>query len=396
MKGINIIGLLFTILVFSSCEKYFGDKTDVSFIEEPEYQNRTIAYVPIQPVLDKFVKPVDVIAGFDQLIYVADAGAQEIVSMDASGKELGRFSIPGLKTVVQDRRLDLLAIGTSDTIIQNVQYSLSAIYRINLKGLTYGLKGASITKKIVHPFYLPATGFSAGQAEATLNSIAVMHDNSYYVTRSGPRNTLSQTGGPDDAVLVFNAQDNFVTPVSVSTTVGLFSDYFKKPVGITTLVQPPQSFGITTRRDFIFSSVSESNALKVQYISFFETENGSSYEVKQLTEGDYSQADGFLYTPYKFNSPVDVTYTGDGTNYIFVVDSQKDSLYQFTNTGLEGIKPPAASVSKKNVKASFGGRGTQLTQFNNPMGVAYINKIVYVADAGNHRVLRFKLTTDFQ
>jgi hypothetical protein len=29
------------------------------------------------------------------------------------------------------------------------------------------------------------------------------------------------------------------------------------------------------------------------------------------------------------------------------------------------------------------------------MAVAYFNEILYVADAGNGRILRFKLTTDF-
>ena len=37
-----------------------------------------------------------------------------------------------------------------------------------------------------------------------------------------------------------------------------------------------------------------------------------------------------------------------------------------------------------------------LSQFNSPTAVAYKNKIVWVCDTGNGRVLRFKLTTDFQ
>ncbi|MFT4754705.1 MAG: hypothetical protein ACI85Q_002265, partial [Salibacteraceae bacterium] len=33
--------------------------------------------------------------------------------------------------------------------------------------------------------------------------------------------------------------------------------------------------------------------------------------------------------------------------------------------------------------------------FKNPRAVAYLNEILYVADSGNGRVLRFKLTSDF-
>ncbi len=77
------------------------------------------------------------------------------------------------------------------------------------------------------------------------------------------------------------------------------------------------------------------------------------------------------------------------------MDREKDSLFQFTNTGLEGVKAPAGSTSTKNIRVSFGGTGVDLTQFNQPSAVAYYDRIVYVADAGNGRVLRFKLTTDF-
>ncbi|HEX2900688.1 MAG TPA: hypothetical protein VHS96_13280, partial [Bacteroidia bacterium] len=125
------------------------------------------------------------------------------------------------------------------------------------------------------------------------------------------------------------------------------------------------------------------------------SDGGTDFLVEQLPTGDTAKAEGFLYTPGRFASPVDVAYSGDGTNYIFVVDREKDSLYQFTNTGLEGVQAPAGSSSSKNIRVSFGGRGVGLTQFDQPAAVAYYNQIVYVADAGNRRVLRFKLTTDF-
>ena len=59
------------------------------------------------------------------------------------------------------------------------------------------------------------------------------------------------------------------------------------------------------------------------------------------------------------------------------------------------MAPPAGSTSKKNVLVSFGGTGTSLSQFNNPSGVAYYQQVLYVADTDNKRILRFKLTTDF-
>jgi hypothetical protein len=87
---------------------------------------------------------------------------------------------------------------------------------------------------------------------------------------------------------------------------------------------------------------------------------------------------------------------GDASRYLFVVDSEKDSLYQFTANGLEGIPPPPASGEKKYVQVSFGGEGDGPMQFNEPRAAAFWKKILYVVDAGNGRISRFKCTLDFE
>ena len=393
MRSIIIISLII-LAGLSSCKKFFGEKTDLTFIDPPEYTDRPIAYVPIQPVIDGFTWPSDVHIGFDQLLYVVDQGTEEIVCFDLAGNELSRRSVPGVHRLVQDRALDLLALGTFDTTISSVQYTLPVVYRLNMTTSGgYGLSAADLTKVVTHPFYFKPS-FSSDDADLEFTDIAILADNSYYVTRTGPSNSTTQFGGPDDAVLYFNNSDNYVTPVIVQTSVGSFSDYFKNPLSITTLVQPPQSFVIPDNKDFIFTSGSPSTSIKVQYISYFESEFGASYEVKEMTE-DPTIADGFLTTPDRFTSPFDVTYTGDGTNYIFVVDSEADSVYQFTNNGWEGVRPPTGSEENRYVLCSFGGTGVELMQFNNPTDVAYYDQILYVADAGNGRVLRYKLTIDF-
>jgi hypothetical protein len=382
--------LLGGLIALSGCEGFWGKKLDPSFIDVPIYNDRQVAYVPIQPVWDNFTHPVDVIIGYDELIYIADDITEEIIALDQAGTELGRFSVPGVHALAQDRSLDILALGTYDTL----GTSLAAVYRLDLKrNGSYGLANAVVERKVLHPYYYKSV-FSPGQDDLVrLTGIAVRADNRYYVTRTG--NFSSPVFGPDDAVVIFDAQDRFVTTVRVSTGGGIFSDYFRSPSGITGLAQPPQSPFVNTEGDFIFCSQSSSTQLKVQYIDVTETDNGTDYTVKEFSVGDTSKADGFLYTPARFAAPVDVTFTGDGTNYIFVVDREKDSVYQFTNTGLEGVAPPAGSTSKKNVLVSFGGTGTSLTQFKHPSAVAYYQQILYVADTDNHRILRFKLTTDF-
>ncbi len=262
------------------------------------------------------------------------------------------------------------------------------------------LPSAQLQLAVLNPFYFKST-FSFNDAEVKFTSLATLGDNSYYVAQDGPRSS------DDKVILIASEQyadrlgvegigeDDYLSPIIVQAPTGIEREYFKDPAAIVTLAQPPQAFNFTNSRDFIFASKSDETALKVQYISFVESVDGSVYNVEPLITGDTSQAERFLYTPNRFDNPEGLAYTGDGTNYIFVVDSERDSLYQFTNTGLEGIKPPAAASSQKHVLASFGGTGNGIGQFNDPMGVAYLSRIIYIADAGNGRVLRYRLTLDF-
>lgn len=398
MKNAAII--ILTALLITRCGKYFGEKTDLSFIDVPEFTNRDIAYVPILPAFTGFIKPVDIVVGFDELIYVADEATQEITQMDETGRRLGSFFVPGLRAVTQDRRFDLLAIGTSDTTIAGSTFTFTCIYRIRMtgpEGYKLSQTNARIIRKIIHPFYFKTT-YSTSDLSVRFNRIAVIgssnpaENNSYFVTRTGPaRNPIL---GPDDAVLLFNNNDQYITPVTVSTSQGTFNDYFQRPFGITTFAKPPQ---ITARtgQNFMVTMLDPNAAIKVQFIERLESEFGAEYRPRFFPYGDTSRADGGLHEPFKFDEPVGITLSGDAANFIFVVDRAKDSLFQFSSNGLEGVQPPAATGITKLQKASFGGRGTDFTQFNEPMSVAFFKKILYVADANNGRILRFRLTLDF-
>jgi len=383
---------LLSLLMMSSCEDYFGEETDLSFIEVPTQSFREVAYVPVQPILDQFMSPSDMIAGFDELLYVVDSATQEVIALDESGREIGRKFIRGAKAIAQDRSLDLLVIGLKDTL----GAERSCIYRLKMNTSSgYGLQYSTITNEVVHPFYFKSSVISR-DAEVKFNRISVMFDNTYYVTRTGPSNNPIQSGGPDDNVLLFNSSDNFITPVVISNSSGaIFVDYFNEPFGLTSLAKTPQ-LSVDQRRDFLFTSLDPNGVLKVQWIVNQESVDGSSFLPKTDWSNDTSQADDFINVPFKFKKPVGVEFTGDGSNYIFVVDRATDSLYQFTSNGLEGVRPPPASGQTKYVKTSFGGRGNGPTQFNLPSAVAYKDEIVYVADQGNGRILRFKLTLDIR
>lgn len=391
-----LFGLVILSSVLSSCEKPFGDKTDLGFIDVPNYDEKPIAFVPILPDIKITASPVDITIGYDELIYIADKNAGKVISFDQSGRKVGEKSIPNAKAIAMDRSLELLVLGTKDTTINGKKYTLDALYRLKLiTSNGYGLNNAIISKTIVHPFYFK-TSFTTSDSAVHINGISMMADNSYYITRSGPSNSSSQIGGPDNSVLVFNQNDKFISNVSVSTEQGLISDYFKSPFAISTLAKAPQSNIVKQGGDFLFTSLSSSTAIKSQYISFVSSEFGSSYSLNTSLAGqDTTKADGFMYTPNKFTEPRGITIAGDGSNYIFVTDATKDSVYLFTLTGLEGVPPPAGYSSKKNINVSFGGTGSGPKQFRRPTAVAYFGSTLYICDTGNGRIVRFKLSTEF-
>lgn len=380
----------------TSCDGFLGEKTDVGFIDIPDFQARPVAYVPILPILDQFLAPSDVFAGFDELIYVVDEAAESIVALDQSGRELYSFNVPGVTAVIQDRRLNLIAVGTKDTVIAQNNYVLACLYRIDLQSdMGYGLNHARIVNETVHPFYFKSS-FSRSDGEVRFTDVAVIDVNEYYVSRTGPNNDPAKFGGPDDAMLLFNANDTYITPISVTTQGGVFKDFFKMPFGLTSRAQPPQ-ISASFSRDFFYTSIDPDpdNLYRVRQIEYRETDFGLEYVPNPIGQIDTSKASGFISEPNKFTKPVDITLAGDGTGFIFVIDEAKDSLFQFTSNGLEGVQPPPGTGEIKHIKVSFGGRGIEPNQFNSPAAVAYMNEIVYVADKGNGRVLRFKLTTDF-
>ena len=87
-------------------------------------------------------------------------------------------------------------------------------------------------------------------------------DNSFYVTRSGPRTRPTR----DDAILLFDKNGRFITPIEITDSRGSqFPEYVNDPIGITSLAKPPQ-INVDTRGDFIFTTLDPNGVLKVQYI----------------------------------------------------------------------------------------------------------------------------------
>lgn len=423
-KGNQFSVLLLALALLTGCSGFFGKKTDLGFLPTPDYSARTIQYVPILPEIfgsPQFTNPVQVLTGFDNLIYVVDSNSVDSLSavycFDQSGKQLARYSLPGVTYVAQDRNLEMLALTKFDTIISGNKQKLNAICRYNLTYTTGGSDGggtflslnkAKLKTRMVYPIFTRETQRLQAPAELrkiSLNAIGILNGNRYYVTCSGPSQQAFNYSFPNNCILFCNDPTRETSkaawsPVAVLADNGTYgTDYFQQPFGIATTIQPPQSFalGSNAKDDFVFTSLDANSDLRVQYIQAQVSGEGFvNYSLKPFVVGDTSKASGFLYSSKKFTAPTGVTIAGDGTKYLFVTDAAKDTLYQFTIDGLEGVKPNVLSSSKL-VKVSFGNdkKSKNGALFNRLRSVAYADKIVYLADAGNRRIIRYKLTTDF-
>lgn len=384
-------------LLLTGC---LGERTDPDdFFEVPKFDSLAVAYVPILPNWTGFVDPVDIYAGFDETFYVVDAGSQEVIQLDAAGRILGRRQVPGAKAVAQNRRLELLVIGTYDTVtVGGVPIQLDAIYQLApYENGTNDLTNAPFLDTIIHPLYFNST-LSTAAANVRLNDIDVYADNRFLVTRSGPDNSPLKFGGPDNSVILFDADGTYRQFLRIATNQGISSDYFDEPFSISTFIKPPQVSVPQSNEGFLITQVASGAALKVQYI---DTRIDAAGEVEyflrtDLILGDTTQANGFLYDANKFTLPVGVTATNDGSGLLYVVDAAQDSLYAFTTTGLEGVNPPPGSLEEKNINVSFGGTGQGPLSFDTPSAVAHRNDILYVVDRGNAVIKRYQLTTDFE
>ena len=397
--------LIIPALLVLSC----AEPVDIAeFPEIAGTDQRSIEYLPILPEWNGFNRPQDVHVGYDELIYVADTENDRIVMLDINGTVLGvsqRIVRP--VAVAQDRRLDLLVVGRLDTVVSSSAIQLAALFRIPLVPVNHQIALSAPRAVVVHPTYILGRSLRVSDSSAYFTGVATMADNEYYVTRTGPSNaSVVQAGGPDNNILRFSSNDVLISPLTAYlTATGTGKASANELSAITTYAVPPQRAEVDQRRSFV-TALRGINNFRVQGMLYFESREDVGYMAEPAFDAiDTSAAHRFLYDCMPgdqilggcFVRPEDVTYAAD-TRYVFVVDAATDSVYQFSSNGYEGIRPPAYSTERKNIIVSFGGTGTTATTFSEPHGIAYFEpgKILIVADTGNNRLLRFRLSTDFE
>ena len=405
----------------TACDSIFGSKGDDvtdEIIREGRIdptQESEDGYAPVLPVWDGFDAPTDVAIGFDTFVYVTDARGLHLLDRADLG---ARQTLPmrGAEAVAQDRELRLFVAARDSVLIperDNTYWDLPVVYVIEgfhlgspvfVDTLTFPFDDFTLSTRASQLARLNR-GRESNYENVRITSVATLADNALYVGRTGPVNTPGAIASADNLILEFTRdpasgtyrnvrQLRSLSPVtpSLASSIGVS--------GLATLVSPPQRDTFTDDRSFLLTQADPDADIpfRVLWINAVLTTDGMVYQPnRELLRRDTASADSFLYDPFKFQEPTDVAFAGDATRYLFVVDAGTHMLHQFQANGEEGITPPVGAADRsRRLNVSFGGPGRGPRQFSSPSGVAYYDRIVYVADQGNNRILRFKLTSDFE
>ncbi len=419
---LTAVVLLVAALLGTGCDDLLGTKSDETSREifeagraDPDVL-KEVEYVPLFPFFTQggdgttLQAPTDVYAGYDELLYITDARGLHV--LDRAGRPATFLPIDGGATsVTQDRRFHVYVTARRDTTLNGRTWNLPVI--LHYDGLTTG--SPRLVDIIWHPFDDDSRRFNRPDPIETdeqveFTGVGVLANNHILVTRRGPVNDVTSVILPHNTVLEFSpAGVNVQTIVALSPTVPSLRSAVN-PTDIITFVQPPQRAFYPLEKNFILaqspypngeptSGTRDSLRFAVLSIQAVETPDGIEYRPdteKLQVAANPDRGDRFLYDEFRFENPTDLMFAADGTNYLFVTDAGKDSLFVFTAQGIEGVAPPPGATSTRPVVVSFGGTGAGALQFNNPQGVAYFQRIVYVADTGNNRISRFRLNTDFE
>jgi hypothetical protein len=348
LKYFLIFIVLFAVI---SCNEKF-DITQFQTDDPGNIAGDTI-FIKLNPEWTGFNHPEDVIIGREPLIYVADTDNDQIVMLNLDGQRLGTRSIKHPIAIAQDYKLNLIVCAQFDTLGQ----TFSAVYKIDLFASNHHLETAPI-KRI-----LPQLS-DLNKPDRKYTGAAVFYDNTYLIARTGPNN--SNLIDPDNSLLKFITK-NDGTKDSLIGRVALL-----QPTGTGILsvnkVSSIKSFN-KKNYDIIITLIGD-NSFKTQWFRYLESQEFTGYE------NNLTPAASHLMTPGFFSKPEGSETDPSGN--IYVAESLRDSVYKFNSFGDKLI--------------GFGGPSV----FSGPYAVAYFDKVVYVADRGNNRILRFILSTDVQ
>jgi hypothetical protein len=358
---IELIILSVVIAFFLSCSDKF-DLTDIDTGDGNVNVGGDTVYVQVNPEWAGFNRPQDVMVGREPFIYIADTDNNRIVMMNLDGQILGSRSIQNPVALAQDYKLNIIVCAQFDTIVSGQSRTFSAVYKLDLVSVSHQIAIAPITRLLPR-----ANDLNRPLVEYT--GACVFYNNMFYISRKGPNNISFVD--PDNSLLIFIPK-KLIDGVSEGDTL------IGRVPNIDPLGQGPVSaYDISSLASFnnqsidIIITLTGGTSFKANWLHYQITPIDQKY-VSNFSPGSGTD----LVIPNSFERPEGCALDNSGN--IFISDAGRDSIYKFNSFG--------------DKLQSFGGPEI----FNQPYGVAFFNKTLYVADTGNNRILRFILSTELQ
>ncbi|HEY9167637.1 MAG TPA: hypothetical protein VIS48_15895 [Candidatus Kryptonia bacterium] len=341
-------------------------------------------YIQIQPAWTAFSSPKDIKIGYDDFLYVTEPGKNRVAMANLAGTILGYSQyIERPVAVTEDRRFNLIVACEYDTMVNGNVVTVAAIAKLRLFNHSDSIWAAPVEIVYHENPRQQITRDGSGNliSGREFTGIAVLPDNSYYVTRSGKNNSSSVD--PDNMILHFDKNDDEYS----SDYIDLVPTLVSTGTGFVAINQISNITTFNTRQygtDFILTQTDPANAFKVKWITFnpgselFAPSWDSRFSLNPTTYSSGKLPDilsGIFVAPQ-------AVMVDDRSN-IYIIDSQLDSLMKFDLNG-------------RLLRESFGPVKSGSMPLLHPSGITYFNKIIYISDTGHNRVLRYELSTDLK
>ncbi len=361
MKTISKL-LLYTLVtvLLSSCT----DTLDLNEVDTGDGTNNfggDTLFVQLNPAWEGFNRPTDIMIGKEPFIYIVDTDNDRIVMLNLNGDILGAKTIKKPVAIAQDFRLNLIVCAQFDTIVGGQNQTYSAVYKLDMVSVSHQIENAPVTRLLPRPADL-------NRPLVEYTGACVFFNNVFYIARKGPNN--SSFVDPDNSILIFSPKELFGTGEG-DTLIGRVPNIDPLGQGVVSAYDISSLSSFEGQSIDILVTLTGDNSFKTQWLEYVITPVDQRYQSNFLPGSGVS-----FMIPNRFERPEGCTV--DETGNIYVADAGKDSVYKFNTFGDE--------------LQSFGGIAPNL--FNEPHGVAFFDKTLYVADTGNNRILRFILSTD--
>lgn len=343
-----------SVFIIIGCQQKF----DLATLPTATFANLgDTSYVEIFPAFEGFKNPTALLAGHDQLLYIADTDNNRIIQMNEAGVILGEITILRPIALAQDLRMDLLVSG--EIVRETTGDTIGGLFRIHLYEAAHMISNARIDTVFKEP----------AKPKRRYRGIGILRENQYLIARDGPDNTSFVD--PDTRVLWFNKYDKLITPIGDLAT--------REGSGIVDILRLTGLITFPNSNDFILiqSSVDGRMTYGALWMVYQKSYDFEGWVPKFTTPSEFMR-------PKRFIEPSAVTIDRSRLD-IFIIDQATDTVTKFDRRGLYKAE------SFGNGKIAASGQGNLLKA---PKGAAFMSKTLYISDSGNNKIRRFRLSTD--